>query len=178
VGSQNLTVAEFMSQARSALAGGVTKASLAVVAQRLSEVSQAPDFIPAAELKTMHGSDSTASVLQTDADGLTLVLGLFSPKAETPIHDHNSWGIACVVRGEDRYRHWDLGPDGRLTLLYERVLSPGDFVTWLDPPSDIHSQQGIGKPVLELVLFGKNSMALPRRYFNVDTGEVRTALPQ
>jgi predicted metal-dependent enzyme (double-stranded beta helix superfamily) len=175
--SPAVTVAEFMSDARIALEGAVTEESLMAVGRRLSEVSQAPNFIPAVELKTMHGSDSTATILQTDADGLTLVLGLFSPKAETPIHDHNSWGIACVVRGEDRYRHWDLGPDGRLTLLYERVLSPGDFVTWLDPPSDIHSQQGIGEPVLELVLFGKNSMALPRRYFNPDTGEVRTALP-
>lgn len=71
----------------------------------------------------MHGSDSTATVLQTDPDGLTLVLGLFSAKAETPIHDHNSWGIACVVRGRDRYRHWELDADGRLRLLYEKVLA-------------------------------------------------------
>jgi predicted metal-dependent enzyme (double-stranded beta helix superfamily) len=176
--SPTVTVAEFMSGARIALAGGVTEASLLAVGRRLSEVSQAPGFIPAAELTSMHGSDSKASILQSDSDGLTLVLALFSPEAETPIHDHNSWGIACVVRGDDRYRHWQLGLDGKLSLLYERVLGPGDFVAWLDPPSDIHSQQGIGEAVLELVLFGQNVMALPRRYFDVQTGEVRTALPQ
>ena len=70
-----------------------------MVGRRLSEVSQQSGFLPDAELTSMHGSDSTATVLQTDPDGLTLVLGLFSAKQETPIHDHNSWGIACVVRG-------------------------------------------------------------------------------
>jgi hypothetical protein len=82
------------------------------------------------------------------------------------------------VRGNDRYRHWELAADGRLRLLYEKVLGPGNFVTWLEPPSDIHSQQGIGEPALELVLFGTNVMAIPRRYFDPETGNVTTALPQ
>jgi len=63
-------------------------------------------------------------------------------------------------------------------LLYEKVLGPGNFVTWQEPPQDIHSQQGVGEPALELVLFGKNVMALPRRYFDLKTGKVTTALPQ
>ena len=50
-------------------------------------------------------------------------------------------------------------------------------MTWLDPPHDIHSQQGIGEEALELVLFGKNTMTIPRNYYNPETGEVRTALP-
>jgi hypothetical protein len=78
-----LTVAEFMSEARAALAVGVSEESLAVVGRRLSEVSQQSGFLPDAELTRMHGSDSTATVLQTDPDGLTLVLGLFSAKQET-----------------------------------------------------------------------------------------------
>jgi hypothetical protein len=49
---------------------------------------------------------------------------------------------------------------------------------WLDPPHDIHSQQGIDEPALELVLFGKNVMAIPRNYYNPKTGVVTTALPQ
>ena len=161
-----------------ALANGVSDQSLAAVGRLLSAASQQMDFLPDAELKSMHGSDSTATVLQTDPDGLTLVLGLFSAEHETPIHDHNSWGIACVVRGIDRYRHWDLAADGQLRLLYEKVLRPGNFVTWLEPPQDVHSQQGVGAAALELVLFGKNVMALPRRYFDRETGRVTTALPQ
>ncbi len=106
------------------------------------------------------------------------MLAQFSAREETPVHDHNSWGIACVVRGKDRYRHWHHDDEGRLKLLYEKELGPGSFVTWLDPPHDIHSQQGIGEAALELVLFGKNVMVIPRNYYNPETGEVRTALPQ
>jgi predicted metal-dependent enzyme (double-stranded beta helix superfamily) len=106
-----------------------------------------------------------------------LVLGLFSPRQETPVHDHNSWGIACVVQGRDRYRHWHHDDEGHLKVLYEKMLGPGEFVVWLDPPHDIHSQQGIGDPAVELVLFGKNAMKTPRNYYDPETGKVRTALP-
>ena len=167
-----------MSRAREMLAGGVNDQSLNAVGRLLSELSRAPGFIPQTEMKSLHGGDTTSAVLQTDPDGLTLMLGQFSAKEETPVHDHNSWGIACVVKGRDRYRHWHHDDEGRLKLLYEKELGPGSFVTWLDPPHDIHSQQGIGEAALELVLFGKNVMVIPRNYYNPETGEVRTALPQ
>ena len=160
------------------LADGVSDRSLNAVGRLLSEVSRDPGFIPQADMKSLHGGDTTSSVLQSDPDGLTLMLGRFSPKEETPVHDHNSWGIACVVQGRDRYRHWHHDDEGQLKILYEKVLGPGSFVVWLDPPHDIHSQQGIDEPALELVLFGKNVMVIPRNYYNPETGEVRSALPQ
>ena len=83
-----------------------------------------------------------------------------------------------AVLQSDRYRHWRHNDEGQLKVLYEKELGPGSFVTWLDPPHDIHSQQGIGEPALELVLFGKNTMTIPRNYYDPETGEVRTALPQ
>jgi len=167
-----------MERARDILAGGVDEKSLETVGQLLSDVSREPGFIPAAEMKSLHGSDTTSAVLQTDPDGLTLMLGRFSPKEETPVHNHNSWGIACVVQGRDFYRHWHHDDEGRLKVLYEKELGPGMFVTWLDPPHDIHSQQGIAEPALELVLFGKNTMTIPRNYYDPESGKVRTALPQ
>ena len=167
-----------MERARDILAGGVDEKSLETVGQLLSDVSREPGFIPAAEMKSLHGSDTTSAVLQTDPDGLTLMLGRFSPKVETPVHNHSSWGIACVVQGRDFYRHWHHDDEGRLKVLYEKELGPGMFVTWLDPPHDIHSQQGIDEPALEVVLFGKNTMTIPRNYYDPESGKVRTALPQ
>ena len=174
----NRMVADFMATAREMLSGGVTEASLNAVGRLLSEVSREPGFIPQTEMRSLHGGDTTSAVLQTDPDGLTLMLGKFSPKEETPVHNHSSWGIACVVQGRDRYRHWHHDDEGQLKVLYEKELGPGSFVTWLDPPHDIHSQQGIGDAAFELVLFGKNTMTIPRNYYNPETGEVRTALPQ
>lgn len=166
-----------MRQARELLANGITEESLDAVGRLLAKSASERGFIPEVELGPMHGGAATSKVLQSDPDGLTLMLSHFPAAAETPVHDHNSWGVACVVKGTDRYRHWDHDERGKLGVLYEKQLGPGEFATWLDPPRDIHSQQGVGDEAVELVLFGKNVMTIPRRYYDPETGEVRTALP-
>jgi predicted metal-dependent enzyme (double-stranded beta helix superfamily) len=171
-------VADFMARARELLASGVDEKTLDHVGRLLAEESQQPGFVQEADMKTLHGGDSSFTLLQSDPDGLTLMLARFPPHEETPVHDHGSWGVACVVRGHDRYRHWELGADGRVNVLYEKVLGPGQFVSWLDPPRDLHSQQGIEEPALELVLFGKDVTQIPRNYHDPETGKVRTALPK
>lgn len=167
-----------MAEARDLLASGVTEDRLLEVGARLSAASREHGFVDESNMRRLHGGDSSFTVLQGDPDGLTLMLARFSPDEETPVHDHSSWGVACVVRGQDRYRHWHHDDEGRLKVLYEKVLNPGEFVVWMDPPHDIHSQQGIGQPALELVLFGKDVTVVPRNYYDPETGKVRTALPQ
>jgi len=171
-------VAEFMARAREMLADGVTEERLHAVGELLAESSREPGFVTEGEMQELHGSESSFTLLQSDPDGLTLMLSRFSPGAATPVHDHKSWGVACVVRGRDRYIHWALEPDGRVGVLYEKELGPGAFVTWLGPPHDIHSQQGIDGDAMELVLFGKNVTTIPRNYYDPETGKVRSALPQ
>lgn len=170
-------VAEFMAKARRLLADGVTEESLAAVGRLLAESSREPGFVAEREMRRLHGSESSFTLLQSDPDGLTLMLSRFSPEAATPVHDHNSWGVACVVQGRDRYQRWELAPDGRVRMVHEDDLGPEEFVTWLGPPHDLHSQQGIDGDALELVLFGKNVTVIPRNYYDPETGKVRTALP-
>jgi predicted metal-dependent enzyme (double-stranded beta helix superfamily) len=170
-------VADFMAQARDLLAGGANDDARDAVARLLAAESRKPGFVPEAEMQSLHGGDSTFTVLQSDPDGLTLMLARFSAVEETPVHDHGSWGIACVVTGRDRYRHYRVDDEGKVGVLYQKELEPGDFVTWPDPPHDIHSQQGIGEPAWELVLFGRDVTRIPRHYHDLETGKVRTALP-
>ena len=170
-------VADFMSRARALLAAGADEAGRSAVGRLLAEESARPGFVPDAEMRSMHGSDSTFTILQSDSDGLTLMLAKFSAEDPTPVHDHGSWGVACVVKGRDRYRHYRID-GGKVTLLYEKELGPGTFVTWPGPPDDIHSQQGIGEPAWELALFGRDVSRIPRHYHDLETGKVRTALPQ
>jgi predicted metal-dependent enzyme (double-stranded beta helix superfamily) len=115
--------------------------------------------------------------LYTDASGLTLVRGRFDPEAMTPIHNHGSWGIIGVYRGRDRYQIWRRLDDGqrpgsaRVELVEERIMEPGDVAILPPPPQDIHAQQGLdGAPAYELVLFGANTMILPRLYFDPAQG--------
>jgi hypothetical protein len=61
---------------------------------------------------------------------------------------------------------------------HEKVLGPGESVYWLDPPHDIHRQQGHeSEAALEVVLFGRDAMQTTRHYFDPETSLVRTASP-
>jgi hypothetical protein len=132
-------------------------------------------------LSSLHGAGAAAAVLYRAVGGPVLMLARFVSDAPTPVHNHNSWGIVCVVRGRDRYLTWDRLDDGsdpdhaRLALAQEVELGVGDVVFLEDPPGDIHSQQGIGGPVWELVFFGHDPDAAPRAYFETDAGTVTYA---
>ena len=166
----NRMVADFMAQARELLANGIDEDSLDAVGRLLKESSRKPGFVTEGEMKSLHGSESSFTILQSDPDGLTLMLSRFSPEAATPVHDHKSWGVLCVVRGRDRYVHFEQA-DGGVRVLYEKELAPGSVVTWLGPPHDIHSQQGLDDDAMELVLFGKDVTKTPRNYYDAETGK-------
>ncbi len=131
-------------------------------------------------LSGLHGA-AAATLLARATDGPVLMLARFPSDAPTPVHNHNSWGIVCVIRGRDRYLRWTRLDDGsdpdhaRLTLANESELGVGDLTFLEDPPGDIHSQQGIGGPVWELVFFGHDPDAAPRAYFETDAGTVTYA---
>src|SRR5258708_4549708 len=178
-------VAAFISDTRVILASGVMEATLRAAGDRLRVLAQTPDLVPNHELGALHGSTAAMLKLHSDGpEGLLLMLAQFPETASTPIHDHNSWGVACVVSGRDHYQHFERLDDGehndhaQLRLLYERELAPGDVVVWLDPPHDVHCQQGIGGAAAGLVLFGLDAMSRPRRYFDLATGAVRSSMPQ
>jgi predicted metal-dependent enzyme (double-stranded beta helix superfamily) len=163
-------VADFMARARELLAGGIDVGSLNAVGELLAESAREPGFVTEGEMRSLHGSESSFAILQSDPDGLTFMLSRFSPDAPTPIHDHKSWGVAYVFKGRDRYRHYRIDAD-RAVVLYEKELDAGSFVTWLGPPHDVHSQQGIDGDAMELVLFGKDVTRLPRNYYDAETGK-------
>jgi predicted metal-dependent enzyme (double-stranded beta helix superfamily) len=164
-------VADFMREARRLLEPGVDESTLEAVGRRLAEASREPGFVTEGEMQDLHGSESSFTLLQSDPDGLTLMLSRFSPDAPTPVHDHKTWGVACVVRGRDRYTHYEMTTDGGVRVLYDLQLEPGSFVTWLGPPHDVHRQQGVGEDAMELVLFGKDVTKVERAYYDAETGQ-------
>ncbi len=162
---------------------GVTDAGLAAAGRLLAEVAAEP-WVRGMELAPKHGGASESRVLRSDGpDDLTLTLARFKAERATGVHDHGSWGVAVVVDGHDRYQRWerlDAGDDAgraRLRLAEEVIAGPGHVTWWFDRPHDIHNQQGVGGPVRELVLFGRDTSCIPRRYFDPEAGTVREALP-
>ena len=60
-----------------------------------------------------HGMDIRGGEIHKEPDGtLALMLARFPHESETPIHNHHSWGVVCVVAGRDRYVHWRRLDDG------------------------------------------------------------------
>jgi predicted metal-dependent enzyme (double-stranded beta helix superfamily) len=175
---------QLFAEVRAALAQhGITDAGLAAAGRLLRALSTEP-WVREVELAPKHGGASESRMLHSEGpDGLTLTLARFKAERPTGVHDHGSWGVACVVDGRDRYQRWerlDAGTEpgrARLRLAEEYVSGPGDVVYWFDRPHDIHNQQGEGGPVRELVLFGRDTSRIPRRYFDPETGTVREALP-
>lgn len=133
------------------------------------------------QLTSLHGSGATSTILAEGPDGAVLMLARFPSEAPTPVHNHNSWGVACVVEGRDRYVAWRRLDDGsdphraHLEVAEEREMGPGDFVWFGPPPQDVHSQQGVGDAAWELVYFGRNPNLAPRAYFDPASGTVTYA---
>lgn len=164
---------------------GASGAGLGRIAERMGKLVQDP-AVQAAAVDEVGGNfhaGRSAGPAYTDETGLTLMRARFGSEAMTPIHNHGSWGVIGVYRGRDRYQVWRRLDDGgkpgrgRVELVEERILEPGEVMIMPPPPQDVHAQQGIGGPAYEFVLFGKNAGRLPRLYFDDEHGTTREVLP-
>jgi predicted metal-dependent enzyme (double-stranded beta helix superfamily) len=155
-----------------------TFASIGALLRRLAAD---PDLVTGAHLDALHGTGAAATIIARHPAGPVLMLARFPQEAPTPVHNHNSWGVACVVSGRDEYVRWERLDDGAdagaatVRAAETLELGHGDVVWFGEPPDDIHSQQGIGEAAWELVLFGRDPDAQPRAYFNPKTGSVTQA---
>jgi predicted metal-dependent enzyme (double-stranded beta helix superfamily) len=129
-------------------------------------------------LRALHGSSASATILAEGKDGSALMLARFPSDAPTPVHNHDSWAVICVVKGRDRHIRWERLDDGSIEglaevrVVEERELGPGDVQFLEEPPGDIHSQQGIDGDAWELVYFGSNPLPKTRAYFDPEAGAV------
>lgn len=76
---------------------------------------------------------------------------MWLPGQRTPIHDHVSWCVTGVHRGQESERRYRLVPDGRTARLdvCEDVVNPAGDIAWFAPPGDIHrvANAGDGKAI-------------------------------
>ncbi|MGY1455688.1 cysteine dioxygenase [Streptomyces sp. SS8] len=83
-------------------------------------------------------------LLHAEADGsFSLVALVWLPGQRTSVHDHVSWCVTGVHRGEEHERRYRLlpadSPDGRARLIAtEDVVNPQGSVSGFAPPGDIH----------------------------------------
>jgi len=142
-----------------------------------------PNLVDPSRLAALHNSSAGFNILGHGDAGSTLMLARFPADAPTPIHNHNSWGVICVIRGRDRHILWAREDDGstpgraRLRVVESRELGHGEIAWFPDVPGDIHSQQGIGGDAWELVYFARDPTTRSRLYFDPDRERVEERAP-
>lgn len=157
---------------------GVTEAGLDALGKLMQRLVREGNLVGPGDLERIAAGEKSSRFYRDPDGGLTLVLGRFPPDQPTRVHNHGSWGVACIYAGRDLYTAWrrddpGAGPgEARLTKLGQRVLEPGDYVHWMAPPQDLHSQQGAdGETAWEFVLFGADTMGQRRLYFDIPANE-------
>ncbi|MFT4039297.1 MAG: hypothetical protein QM692_14010 [Thermomicrobiales bacterium] len=176
-------IAAFHAQALAILnRDGDSPAARAHIQAALEALARTPEVLPEIALQQLHETGSTATILHQGPDGQGALMLLRLPaEAPTPIHNHNTWGVACVVQGRNRYWNWerldDLSDPDRAEVRLVEIIDhgPGESVAWGDPPQDLHAQQGIDEAAYEFVFFGRNPNLQPRAYFDPETGAVTYA---
>ncbi|MET9802574.1 cysteine dioxygenase family protein [Streptomyces sp. NPDC006368] len=111
-----------------------------LVAARLAPHLGTPDLLTAAQCEGDPGR-YRQHVLHAEPDGAFSVVSLvWLPGQATPVHDHVSWCVTGVHRGEEHERRYELVPDGASARLVatQDVVNRLGAVAAFAPPGDIH----------------------------------------
>jgi predicted metal-dependent enzyme (double-stranded beta helix superfamily) len=112
----------------------------------------------------------TSVVLLYDELGfpLTVQTVTFAPGTRSNIHNHGTWGVVAVLRGQEKNTVWrrTKTPDfqDKIEPTGEIILSPGDIISLT--PDAIHSVQAIGdEPTVTFNIYGETD---PKQRFEFD----------
>ena len=155
---------------------GATDEGFQAIGSLLRSLARRPEITGLIEAHEPYALIFDSLVLASHDLGPTLILRRIPSGRPTPEPVGLSWGIACVVKGRNRFTTWRKDrPDGDLVRVGEVDLTPGDFVYFHVPPRNFHSEQGIGGPSWELVLSGQHLTARDDIAFDVAGDQLELA---
>ena len=123
------------------------------------------DNFLSAEQMAPGGETYRQHILHVEPDGSFSIASLvWMPGQTTPIHDHVSWCVVGVHRGEEHetvYRLNSGGGDAAYLVTARYIVSPVGTVAELVPPGDIHQVANGGEELaVSLHIYGANIAAL------------------
>ncbi len=89
---------------------------------------------------------------------LTVQTVAFAPGTRSTIHNHGTWGVVAILKGEEKNTLWRRVPDRqhqhRIEPTEELVLLPGDIISFT--PDAIHQVEALGdQPTITFNLYGE-----------------------
>ncbi|ABA20076.1 Cupin region [Trichormus variabilis ATCC 29413] len=99
---------------------------------------------------------------------LTVQTVTFAPGTLSTIHNHGTWGVVAVLKGQEKNTVWrctkTLDSQDKIEATGEIILSPGDMISFT--PDAIHSVQAIGdEPTVTFNIYGETD---PKQRFEFD----------
>jgi predicted metal-dependent enzyme (double-stranded beta helix superfamily) len=99
---------------------------------------------------------------------LTIQNVTFAPGVVSPIHNHGTWGVVAVLKGQEKHRLWRHSNDpevpSKIELTEEKILRPGEILSFT--PNAIHSVEAVGdEPTVTFHLYGDTQ---PRSRFEFE----------
>lgn len=99
---------------------------------------------------------------------LTIQNVTFAPGVSSPIHNHGTWGVVAVLKGQEKHRFWrpcnDAKFPSKIELTGERIFRTGEIISFT--PNAIHSVEAVGEePTVTFNLYG-DSLPQSRFEFN------------
>ncbi len=100
---------------------------------------------------------------------LTVQTVTFAPGTRSNIHNHGTWGVVAVLKGQEKNTFWQRTPSpespDKIEQTGEIILSPGDIVSFT--PDAIHSVQAVSdEPTVTFNVYGETE---PKERFEFDT---------
>jgi len=113
----------------------------------------------------------------TPDGGWSLACVVWNTGQQTPVHSHETWGVAGVYSGverEVRYLKPAVDGSGPLTPAGEHEWTRGQVTVCCTTDDDVHAVTAVGdEPTIGIHVYGGDIGALSRRSYDPATGAVR-----
>ena len=154
--------------------GGIDRAGIARIKERLLELAAHEHLFPAAEFPAPHGERGSHNyrLAQNDDGTLALYVQSVGEGTSAPPHEHLTWAVIVGMRGQELNRFYDCcAGEGEPHVEREEMVERGVGVAMLG--HDVHSIhiEGASTNFHCYGLAMENMTG--RRYWNADEGEWR-----
>ena len=98
----------------------------------------------------------------------------------TPVHNHNTWGLIGIWRGEEQEERFKRADDGtradhvQLRPAGTQINTPGSICHLIPPDEEIHRIRTVSpQPSCSVHVYGGDIFGKTRQQYNLDTGTVK-----
>lgn len=104
----------------------------------------------------------------------SMVSFVWGPGQKTPIHDHTTWGMIGMLRGQERSRSYERTSNGMQEQSIE-ILSPGQVDIVSPTHGDIHQVSNVSDTdtAISIHVYGGNIGKIARHVYNPSSGDMR-----